>query len=408
MGKSGTKNKKNSAKHKKSVLNGVGGVVFKPQMAEQTSELLEKATVLLQTGQAEAALPLAQRVLEISAEDSPESLSSINLIGEIYVELGEIDAARQSFLRAVQIDPEGTTPEAQGGGAEKFLWLAQLSEQGGADSVGWYEKGVSALRNVIQSLEQSAQPEDATIVEEKRKKLATALCGVVELYMTDLSWEEDAEARCEALVTEALTVAPDSPDCLQTLASVRISQLRVDEARTSLSRSLNIWKDLPPEDPKVPDFPSRISLSRLLMEVQMELEALQVLERLILEDDESIEAWYLGGWCLYLMAEKEREQPTKIDPRSSAEGRRHDSMVASREWLKQSLKLYVKMDYEDEKLKEHAVELIQELNKELGEDDDDSESDAVIPGGEEDDIDEEIEVLSGEDDEDEDHEMKDL
>jgi hypothetical protein len=30
------------------------------------------------------------------------------------------------------------------------------------------------------------------------------------------------------------------------------------------------------------------------MEVEMELQALQVLERLILEDDESIEAWYLG------------------------------------------------------------------------------------------------------------------
>ncbi|KKA18053.1 TPR domain protein [Rasamsonia emersonii CBS 393.64] len=378
-------------------------------MAENASELLEKATILLQTGQAEAALPLAQRVLELAPADSPNARSATNLIGEIYVELGEIDAARQNFLRAVELDPEGMIPESEGGGAEKFLWLAQLSEQGGVDSVRWYEKGVATLRRIIQSLEQSNNPEDAVLLEEKRKKLANALCAVVEIYMTDLSWEEDAESRCEALVTEALLVAPNSPECLQTLASVRISQLRPDDARAALSRSLELWKDLPPEDPNVPDFPARISLSRLLMEVQMENEALEVLERLILEDDESVEAWYLGGWCLYLLAEKEKEQPTaSTDSGQPSSDKRHEAMVASREWLKQSLKLYKKIEYEDERLRDHAVELIQELNNELGEDmEDDGDSEDDGPGaGDDDEWEDEIEVGSDED-EDEDHEMKD-
>ncbi|OKL60167.1 UPF0661 TPR repeat-containing protein [Talaromyces atroroseus] len=372
-------------------------------MAENASELLAKATVLLQTGQADAALPLAQRVLEISEENSPNTLSAINLVAEIYVELGEIDDARQTFLHAVQLDPEGTIPESQGGGAEKFMWLAQLSEQGGADSVAWYEKGVGALRHIIQSLEQEGGSENAALLEEKKKKLAVALCGVVELYMTDLSWEEDAESRCETLITEALLVAPDQPDCLQTLASVRISQTRVDDARAALARSLELWQDLAPEDPKIPDFPSRISLSRLLMEVQMEVQALQVLERLILEDDESIEAWYLGGWCLYLLAGEEKEK-------DSSEEKRHESMVASREWLKQGLKLYQKLEYEDDRLRDHALELVHELNKELGEDmDDDSDAEPAFPGGdEEEDWDGEIEALSdAEDEDDEDHEMKD-
>jgi tetratricopeptide (TPR) repeat protein len=186
MGKLKT-NKNKTSKRRKSVLNGVGGVASKPKMAENAAELLEKATFLLQTGQADDALPLSQRVLELSPENSPDALLGINLVGEIYVELGEIDAARQSFLRAVEIDTEGTIPESQGGGAEKFLWLAQLSEEGGRDSVFWYEKGVSALRRIIQSFEQSNRPEDVALSEEKRKKLANALCGVVELYMTDLS-----------------------------------------------------------------------------------------------------------------------------------------------------------------------------------------------------------------------------
>lgn len=186
MGKPKPADKKKS-KREKSVLNGVGRVVSKTKMTESSTELLEKATILLQTGQPDTALPLAQRALEIAAENSPEALSAINRLGEIYIELGEIDAARNAFLKAVQIDPEGTIPESQGGGAEKFLWLAQLSEQGGMDSVSWYEKGVRTLRHTIQTLEQSNKPEDAAALDEKRRKLANALCAVVEIYMTDLS-----------------------------------------------------------------------------------------------------------------------------------------------------------------------------------------------------------------------------
>lgn len=165
---------------------------------------------------------------------------------------------------------------------------------------------------------------------------------------------------------------------------------------------------MPPEDPKIPSFPSRISLSRLLMEVQMEVQALQVLERLILEDDESVETWYLGGWCLYLLAEKEKGASSNLESGQSSEEKRHESMVASREWLKQGLKLYQKIEYEDDRLRDHALELVQELNKELGEDmDDDSDVEPVFPGGdEEDDWDGEIEVHSNDED-DEDHEMKD-
>lgn len=221
-----------------------------------------------------------------------------------------------------------------------------------------------------------------------------------------IRWEEDAESRCEALITEALMVAPSSPECFQTLASVRISQLRPDDARVALSRGLELWKDLPPEDYRVPDFSVRVSLSRLLMEVQMEIDAIEVLERLILEDDESVEAWYLGGWCLYLLAEKGKEQSTFTGPEFSPTEKRHASLVASREWLKQSLKLYEKFQYEDERLRDHAVELVQDLNKGLGEDvnDDSNVEDEGDTTGNDDEWEDEIE---GGSDKDEDHEMED-
>ena len=143
--------------------------------------------------------------------------------------------------------------------------------------------------------------------EERQMKLGEVLCAVAEVYMTDLSWEEDAEQRCETLVTEAMLIAPSSPETWQTVANVRISQERVDEARAALKRSLELWQDLPPEHAAVPEFPVRIGLARLLLEVEMEEEASIVLERLVNEDDQSVEAWYLGGWCLYIVGEKVRE-----------------------------------------------------------------------------------------------------
>lgn len=92
------------------------------------------------------------------------------------------------------------------------------------------------------------------------------------------------------------------------------------------------------------------------MEAEMEEEALEVLERLVGEDDESVEAWYLGGWCLWLLGGKEQE-----------EEKRRGAWVGSREWLREGLRLYEVLEYEDERLKEHAAELVRQLDEELGE-----------------------------------------
>ncbi|KAJ5567416.1 hypothetical protein N7535_006722 [Penicillium sp. DV-2018c] len=390
MGKPRPQKKKSSKPREKSVL-GPGGSISKGKMAQDPSVLLDQATILLQTGRADEALVIAQQALELTAENTTAQLPALNLLGEINVELGDIDTARNCFLQAVQLDQDGSIPEEQGGGAEKFLWLAQLSEQGGKDSVLWFEMGVTSLRKSIADLEGKASPspEDIADITQKKTKMSNALCAVAETYMTDLSWEEDAEARCEALVTEALLVTPEAPEVLQTLASVRISQLRTEDARAALTRSMTFWKDLAPEDPKVPDFALRISLARLLMEVTMEFEALEVLERLILEDDQSVEAWYLGGWCLFLLAEKQ-VAPKDVTAAEPTESPRQASLEASREWLKQSLKLYDALEYEDERLRDHALELVQEMNKELGE----YESEAEEEGEAEDEEDVEIEADS--------------
>ncbi|OAQ96029.1 hypothetical protein LLEC1_01542 [Akanthomyces lecanii] len=342
--------------------------------------LLDDAETLFEVGNIEEAIGLADKALTTTGEGGDFELRAVNLLALLHIEDGEVEEARSFFERAANIDKDGEMEEKVGGGPEKFLFLAELSEEGGQDTVKWFDRGAAALRKQIQTLDaiSNKTPEQKAAYEEKQKKLGGVLCAVAEVYMTDLSWEEDAEQRCEAL----------------TVANVRISQERNDEARTALKRSLELWQDLAPEDPAVPDFPTRIALARLLLETEMMEDALVVLERLVTDDDESIEAWYLGGWALYLAGEKFR------DAKGSANGAdpSEDLTItwkSSRRWLAQCLKLFDAQEYEDERLGEHAVELVLSINKEIGEPEE-GEDEWDVASDDEDD-----------EDEDEDEEMED-
>jgi hypothetical protein len=177
---------------------------------------------------------------------------------------------------------------------------------------------------------------------------------------TYYSFDPQAGANCDALMTEALLVSPESPAVLQTLASVRISEVRMEDAKSALTRSMELWSHLPADDVNTPDFATRISLSRLLLEVEREAEAVDVVDQLVQEDDQSVEALYLGAWSRYLLCEKGA-----------------DTASESRDWFRRCLRLYTSLDYEDERMREHVVELIAKLDEKLGppmkEEDDEAE-----------------------------------
>ncbi|RDA94125.1 hypothetical protein CP533_6623 [Ophiocordyceps camponoti-saundersi (nom. inval.)] len=355
--------------------------------------MLTDAETQFAAGNVDEAIELASRALGATGPGGDFELRALNLLGMLHLENGEEDEARAYLERAVALDEEGMADEKVGGGPEKFLFLAQLSEEGGKDSVRWFERGASVLRRRMQDLSDVARrtsKQDAEL-EEKQQQLGGVLCAVAEVYMTDLSWEADAESRCEALITEAMMIAPDAAETWQTVANVRVSQERIDEAKTALTRSLELWRDLPPEHPSVPEFPTRIALARLLLETQMEVEAMTVLDRLVAEDDESVEAWYLGGWCLYMSGEKQREAERGDGPSEEWKG----TWSTARKWLARCLKLHAMLEYEDERLGDHAVELFENINQELG----------PMPEGEE----EEWEDSDGEGDDEvgEDEEMRD-
>lgn len=372
MAKTKTRSRNNS----KDILRSANAPLVKSAVTSKsqksTENLLAEAATLLEHSQPEQALPVVQEalkrleedraaysnidvLLQNAAQEKATFPSALVLGADIFSALGDIDKARAQYELAVRIDPDGALVSA-----EPYLELAQLCEEGGRKSVEYFDKAVEVMKNEIDVLDEQMDVEGTQhIVDLRRSKLADALCGMAEVYMTDLSWEDDAEQRCEQLVTEAVAICPEtlSAGVLQTLASIRISQERIDEARRTLAQSLFIWKDIPAdtEDPARPDFATRVSLVRLLMEVEQEQDAMIVLEGLVKEDDQSVESWYLGGWCHLLISNK----PGTAEDATSTHAQQ------AREWLANCLKLYQVLRYEDEPLRNHAEELVQQLNTSL-------------------------------------------
>lgn len=137
-------------------------------------------------------------------------------------------------------------------------------------------------------------------------------------------------------------------------------------------------------------------------------EALEVLSGVVEGDESSVEGWYLGGWGLWLMAEQEQggrrqevetaaEDEASIIAKNESESNRKGSnhftqdgekdrishLRDSRTWLNTCLALATQLDYEDDRLRDHAQELVQEIERLLldqgvafedeGDDDDDEE-----------------------------------
>ncbi|ORY85717.1 hypothetical protein BCR37DRAFT_391477 [Protomyces lactucae-debilis] len=274
--------------------------------------------------------------LELNANYAP----SYEILGEIFVEQDALPQARIAFQKAIEVAEK---EEDARSGFGKYLWLGQLSEEGGMDSLKYYKMGVKRLIAHIANLPEAQQP-------PLRARLASAYSAMAELYMTDLCMEADAEANCEKYVTNALLADESSSEALQTMASMRLSQQRVEEARTALRHSLSLWHDPDGASGALPAYASRIALVRLLLECDMTDESLDVLQQLSREDDESVDLWYLFGWTYFLAGQ--------LLPQSENMEKRNESWEDARHCLQKCEQLYKRLEWEDEGIREHAGELL--------------------------------------------------
>ncbi|KAK9460339.1 uncharacterized protein V1516DRAFT_696132 [Lipomyces oligophaga] len=257
-------------------------------------EVLVLARDLLRQRNPLEALILLNPVLQ----DDPEDLETLQTVAEAHLEASGMpditdgqqhtENAYKLFTHAAALD-SGKTAKA---GYDKYLWLGQLS--GGQDAVMWFRKGCEGLR-------QDLSKEDIPDIERAglRKKLCDALCASIEIWMTDLCMEPEAESMCEALITESLMIDENHPESYSTLASIRLSQEREGEARIAVQRAWELQKELGEstvsEDAAVEV--ARIDALKSVIKLSLETDLYEIAEeasrQAIALDEEIPEVWYL-------------------------------------------------------------------------------------------------------------------
>jgi hypothetical protein len=223
------------------------------------------------------------------------------------------------------------------------LYLAQTAPTP-RDALASYEAALTILQSRLEALQSSEVPAEEETEEEVKKECVMVFVAMVEIWMSDLwyvphppspshshsssarSFEPDAPAQCNALITRALHLSPNDPDALLTLASIRMSESRPAEAKEIVvavaDRVIRIAEHLdakeetevtaPAEmdterDLELPPIQTRSLLARLLLEHEEYARALRMVETIRGEDDEDVEGCYLEGWGWYCRAKAMEE-----------------------------------------------------------------------------------------------------
>jgi tetratricopeptide (TPR) repeat protein len=270
------------------------------------AELIERAQQVAAGGNVE----LATQFLRKAMEQDPENLEALEGLGELLMEQGLVEEAKEAFLKSIAVSPQDS------GG--KFMYLAQLQQ--GPDALERFQQGLGLLKrdlDSITSVSNSIVASDHRVVMLKRQ-LCTGFCSVAELWMSDLCFELNAEQQCDAALQAALEYGPENPEALQAMASFRISQHRSDDASKLMDQALaklQIFhsndKDSDEDDDMMqittsgpndaaaaaaaaePPFEFRVQTARLLLELNRPKDSVPVLERLLREDDDVLEVWVL-------------------------------------------------------------------------------------------------------------------
>ncbi|KAF7327853.1 UPF0661 TPR repeat-containing protein C16D10.01c [Mycena kentingensis (nom. inval.)] len=311
------------------------------------SALLEKAQSLI----VQCDYELAQRFITRILEKEPSNIIAKEMLGVTQLETGDIDAARATFASFLD-GPHPPPPSAH-------LYLAQLCEDDAQLALNHYQAAIEILTVQLKGKERAQGLPQDDDEEEIKSQIVGAFIGQVETWMDpryELCDKPEAPEMCESLLQNALQVYPGNSEALQTLASVRISQERPEEAKQCLEQAWLVWRDLDADDPKLPPIPARLGIVKLFLELRLYTPALIVLKEIMESDDQEIEAWYLEGWCFSLMATQARESGEEIDEMTWQE-----LATNARDALGTCQTLYEMAGEADDRL-EHVKELIAELD----------------------------------------------
>ncbi|KAJ2368929.1 hypothetical protein H4S02_001917 [Coemansia sp. RSA 2611] len=293
-------------------------------------QLLAKTQELMDDNDYGTALQCVVKAIEADENNTQALL----LAAIIQLETGDMEPAINCLLRCVEISPDR--------GFEKYMYLGQFAVE--LESVGYFQHGVDALQRDLDEV-----PKESDQAAVLRRKMAEAYVAMTEIYLTDCCFESDAEKKCEEYLERGCKADDSCPEVHQTMASVRLSQNRPDDARECIAKSMSLWAAKDQTDlSQIPTYENRLALVRLLLELDDKERALSVMEHLQKEDDENIDLWYLYGWTYYLQSE---ESGMSSDEKTEAQS-------SARECFKQAIKLATIQEFDNDVLLDHARELI--------------------------------------------------
>lgn len=314
--------------------------------------LVEKAQSLIE----QCDYDLAQRFIQRILEQQPANVEAKEMLGVVLLEIGEIRRAKEVFLSLLPPHPDAPSPPPP----SAHLYLAQLCEDDPRLALQHYQAAIDIffikLKGKDRATVNNRHNEDA----ELKNNIVRALVGQVEIWMDpsyDLCFEPNAEKTCEDLLSLALQTDSGNPEAFQSLASVRMSQQRPDDAKDCLEKAWSTWKDLEPDDPNMPPISARLALVKLFLELSLYTPALLVLQGVMASDDQEVEAWYLEGWCFFLMSEEAQANDGKLDELTWQELAKD-----ARDCLETCQILHTNEKHPDIPLLEHVKELIAKLD----------------------------------------------
>ncbi|CAH2352855.1 assembly chaperone of RPL4 [[Candida] railenensis] len=211
-----------------------------------TSELVGLASALLQSSQAEKALEL----LAPHAEAKQNDVSYLQAFGETLLENNQVETAYQVLTHGCDLDPNASK------GVEKFLYLGQII--GGQDGINYIDVGLRRFEeqlNIVTSNDESVEADEIlvelgkiyttkdAIAKYLIKKLNQGIFAEIEIWMTDLCMEPEAESRCDGLITKSLAIDDKNAESWSLLASIRISQQRPEDAKEALAKSWELFNE---------------------------------------------------------------------------------------------------------------------------------------------------------------------
>ena len=229
---------------------------------------METAEQLVDSFEYEKAKEVLERdVLSVQ----PDNTDALQLYAAVCIELAIVTPAIEALNRVILLNPQLPEP---------YLALAQLSD--GLEALGFYVRGVDLFKH-----KENLSPDDKT-------QMSSAMCAVAELYMTDLCDDPEAEAKCRAALDSARVICESNPEIYKVQCDLMLVLGQVDEANLAMADCLAKWADAEAQGKRM-SFDFRLSVAKLLIEMQQFERGEMILEGLIEEDDEAVLPWYLLG-----------------------------------------------------------------------------------------------------------------